>query len=184
VDGNRDRFGVSFTHAAHATRADTLYNGCATCHHLNLPGDQNTECASCHSDMFSSTDAFGHDWHASPSGAELSCGECHPIGEVRQAETATDCATCHTDLIPHIDSGHTLLFNYPVESYVAPSYADAMHGVCLECHSMIAEEKNDVGYQQCSFCHSEHPSFANIGSEEYPTSGKVIVPVDRGDESK
>ncbi|HEX04349.1 MAG TPA: hypothetical protein ENH10_04215, partial [Bacteroidetes bacterium] len=181
VDGNRDRFGVSFHHAAHVVRADSLYNGCATCHHLNLPGDKNTECSSCHRDMYSATDAFGHDWHANSNGAKLSCSECHPQGEVRQAETAAECVTCHKDLIPAAVGERTLLFDYPVKGYLAPSYADAMHGVCLECHYLVAEEKQDVRFQQCSFCHSEHPSFVNVGPEEYPTSGKVIVPLDLGE---
>ncbi len=181
VDGNRDAFGVPFTHAVHAEMAEDMYNGCVTCHHMNMPGDRNTECSSCHQDMYSATDAFRHSWHSDPNGANLSCGQCHPKGEIRQASTAIKCVECHHDLIPEQVEGGAPSFQHPVKQYMAPSYADALHGICLDCHHQIADEWGIEDFQQCGFCHHEHRTLADVGPDEYPTSGKVIVPNTNGD---
>ena len=44
---------------------------CVKCHHMNLPRDENSACARCHTDMYRPVDAFRHDWHASPAGARV-----------------------------------------------------------------------------------------------------------------
>jgi Ni/Fe-hydrogenase subunit HybB-like protein len=137
IDGNLDGFGVAFKHAEH----QQLLGGkdsCATCHHMNLPRDENTACAQCHRDMYRSSDAFRHDWHASPSGAGIACYGCHTLGPVRSAATAAKCDTCHHDLVP---AAATIV----VKQYQAPAYTDALQRMCLTCHADA----------QCGFCHKE-----------------------------
>jgi hypothetical protein len=132
VDGNRDGYGVPFPHKAHA---DSLggKESCVECHHMNMPSDKETECFTCHSSMYRSADAFGHDWHASASGGGIACTGCHDAARERNAEHAKECDACHKDLMP---SGAKI----EVDSYDAPSYADAMHGICVACHRKKAEE--------------------------------------------
>ena len=96
VDGNLDGYGVAFHHADHVKREGPT--ACVTCHHMNIPRDKNSPCADCHRDMYSPSDSFRHDWHASAAGARVSCTECHPVGQVRAAVTASRCDRCHKDL--------------------------------------------------------------------------------------
>lgn len=178
VDGNRDAFGVPFTHADHAELAEDMYNGCVTCHHMNLPGDENSECAGCHMDMYSAVDAFRHDWHNDPGGANLSCGECHPKGLVREAATAVECTHCHKDLIPEQPAEGAPSFEHAVNQYMAPSYADAMHGICLDCHAQFAEDFGIDDFVRCGFCHSEHRETVDIerAGSHFPPGTPVIPP--------
>jgi len=147
VDGNLDGYGVIFAHEEHVKR-EGGNQSCVRCHHMNLPLDKNTECAACHRNMYSGADVFRHDWHASPNGGNLACGQCHDQDLERTAATATTCDECHKDMVP-VDT------RIAIEQYIAPSYADAMHGVCIECHRQKAlelVEKEDLG--RCAACHT------------------------------
>ena len=146
IDGNRDTFGVAFAHKAHIERlGDTV--SCIRCHHMNMPLDKQSGCYHCHADMYRPTDAFGHDWHSSRTGGNIACFDCHTPGVEKSAESAKTCDRCHNDLfIPEAA--------IKVDQYKAPSYADAMHALCLDCHQKeqvtLGEEKHiDV----CSACH-------------------------------
>jgi Ni/Fe-hydrogenase subunit HybB-like protein len=146
IDGNRDGFGTAFPH----DRLIELLGGkqsCARCHHANLPRDRNSGCWECHRDLYQASDAFRHDWHASPSGARLSCTECHRRGEVRSAATAKACEECHKNLQP---AGAVIA----VKRYRAPSYTEAMHRLCIGCHqSPIHEGQPELA--RCACCHRE-----------------------------
>jgi Ni/Fe-hydrogenase subunit HybB-like protein len=155
IDGNRDGFGVEFAHEHHI---DVLGKqaSCPLCHHMNMPMDKQSGCYNCHRHMYESSDAFRHDWHASPTGANLKCYDCHKKGMDKTAKSAKACKDCHNDLFV---KGSTIKIN----SYMAVSYTDAMHGLCLDCHRnralQFTEKKNlDV----CSVCHkSISPDYMN-----------------------
>jgi len=148
IDGNLDGFGVAFTHADHIKRGGDK-ESCVACHHMNLPHDEGSVCASCHSDMYQSADAFRHDWHASPSGANIACDQCHAQDQVRTAKSAVGCDTCHKDMVPANAS-------IQIKSYRAASYTDALHRLCIGCHAEKAVEKNKPEMAQCGWCHKDN----------------------------
>jgi len=175
IDGNLDGYGVTFQHEDHIARNGDK-ESCVLCHHMNIPNDKESGCYNCHRDMYQSADAFRHDWHASPDGANVACTECHADSEERLAETAEACDKCHSDLIP---AGATIA----VEQYMADSYTDAMHGVCVECHDRKAEEmvdKPDLGL--CITCHkTDRPDQLadNVaGKYMHPYFNHVVLPRD------
>jgi hypothetical protein len=147
IDGNRDAYGVLFAHEAHIKRKG-IDSSCVTCHHMNLPLDKESGCHACHRNMYLPADAFRHDWHALPDGGNIACNECHAGGGPRLAATAKQCDACHKDLIP---AGAPI----EVDEYIAPSYTDAMHGICIDCHrqsDLRAEESKNLA--RCPTCHN------------------------------
>ncbi len=167
IDGNLDGFGVAFQHEVHKSVSG---GQCATCHHMNLPMDQDTPCSQCHSDMYLPTDAFKHDWHSAADGAGLSCAECHPSGEVRSADTAKKCSECHTDLFP---SNATI----QVKQYNAVGYVSAMHQLCIGCHADMAQMTDRPDIARCATCHNGEDYFAAQGLPERPRrrAGKRLI---------
>jgi len=149
IDGNLDGFGTAFAHRRHVERLGGDSTSCALCHHLNVPRDRQSGCYSCHRDMYSVSDAFGHDRHASPAGAALGCFDCHAPDAVKSAQSAKECADCHKDLIP---AGAVI----EVEDYQAAGYTEAMHQVCLGCHQQQAEAVEKPDLPRCGTCHREH----------------------------
>jgi Ni/Fe-hydrogenase subunit HybB-like protein len=173
IDGNRDGFGVEFPHEHHI---ETLGKqaSCVQCHHMNMPMDKNSGCYNCHMYMYESADAFRHDWHASPTGANLKCYDCHKKGMEKTAKSAKDCKDCHNDLFV---KGSRI----KIDSYMAVSYADAMHGLCLDCHKNRAiEYSNKQNLDVCSTCHKSfspdymNPSMISKLSDKY--FNHVVMP--------
>lgn len=149
VDGDRDSTGVAFAHQAHIEREGKEH--CAVCHHMNLPGDKNSACVNCHSDMTLQGDAFKHDWHSSPQGANIACFKCHAEGQSKRSETALKCEQCHKDMIP-VGS------EIKVEKYVTPSYSEAMHLLCIDCHKAHIDTLNNMNLDKCPSCHKNKPA--------------------------
>ena len=152
LDADLTGYGVTFYHQREIERNGGA-KSCVLCHHMNLPHDTHSGCYECHRDMYLPSDAFRHDWHASPSGARLACLECHPAGQVRSAAGAKACASCHKDLIP---PGTTI----KVKSYAAPAYVDAMHTLCIGCHAKVAEKENRPDVARCAECHKGNLNFS------------------------
>jgi Ni/Fe-hydrogenase subunit HybB-like protein len=147
IDGNLDGFGVAFKHEELKKELGGKAS-CVLCHHMNLPHDEGTPCASCHSDMYQSTDAFRHDWHASPAGANLACYQCHARGQVRTASNVIACEHCHQDMIPAKAA-------IRIKNYRAVSYVEAMHRLCIGCHVKEAVARNKPEMTRCGWCHGE-----------------------------
>lgn len=147
IDGNLDGFGVAFNHAEHKKREGEKAS-CVLCHHMNLPHDEGSACASCHTDMYQSVDAFRHDWHASPTGGNIACYQCHTRGQVRTANNAIGCDHCHKGLVPAKAS-------IQIKNYRAVSYTEAFHRLCIGCHLKKAAEKNKPEMTRCAWCHKE-----------------------------
>lgn len=147
IDGNLNGFGVAFPHE----KLEKLLGGddsCVKCHHMNFPRDRTSACSECHQDMYLPSDAFRHDWHASPEGARLSCVQCHPSDRPRAVAGAKACAACHKDLVP---AGATI----QVKQYLAAGYVQAMHELCIGCHTQVAREKGKPDFARCATCHKE-----------------------------
>jgi Ni/Fe-hydrogenase subunit HybB-like protein len=146
IDGNHDGYGTLFAHEDHVRRLGEK-ESCALCHHMNIPLDKQSGCYECHRNMYTTADAFRHDWHASPAGANLTCVECHQSGMQRTATSTKPCDDCHKDLIPE----NAVI---KVDQYDALSYTDAMHGVCVSCHQQKSKtdaDKEDLA--RCPTCH-------------------------------
>ena len=151
IDGNRDGYGVMFDHKGHVERIGGD-KSCAACHHMNMPRDKNSRCADCHYNMYSSADAFRHDWHASRAGANLACLDCHTGGVEKTAASAKKCEDCHLDLTV---ANATIKIN----SYQASAYTDAFHKLCVDCHRETdVKEKRTKAIGVCSACHSRAPA--------------------------
>jgi len=150
IDGNHDNYGVVFYHARHIDTLGQL-QACVKCHHMNMPLDQQSGCWECHSQMYRANDAFRHDWHASANGANIACHQCHPDGQEKKKASAKKCDQCHIDLIP----GGAVI---KVENYMAPSYTEAMHRLCIDCHQQYASQmKERERLTLCSACHQTAP---------------------------
>lgn len=165
IDGNRAQGFVDFDHKAHQERQGKLIpttyateqDMCVRCHHLSnwetvgvskppinggLPS-----CRECHSDMYNPTSAFDHQLHVAlvEPGGNQSCDECHTGGH--SASTAVQCVECHKNMGLSRDGK-------PFD-YTAPSYVDAMHGLCIECHEAEAPKLNEPLLPSCATCHND-----------------------------
>ncbi len=181
IDGNHDGFGVSFNHQHHI---DSLgwKDSCAACHHMNKPLDKNTGCWECHRKMYSQSDIFQHDWHASEKGADIACGKCHPENERRLVSTARKCYECHPDMFA-VGTENTAV------NYLVDSYTDALHQQCVSCHkekALILPEKEHLA--DCATCHEsvppEHLNELLKWYDEQPSYNRVILPKIKPDSSE
>lgn len=170
LDADLTGYGVTFYHQREIDR-----NGgpksCVLCHHMNVPHDKNSGCYECHRDMYLPADSFRHDWHASPSGANLACVECHAKGQTRSVANVKPCANCHKDLIP---DGATI----KIKTYIAPAYVDAMHKLCIGCHAKVAMQENKPEIARCVECHKGKLEFSDAGNLRYrreALAGRLVV---------
>lgn len=148
VDGNKSGYVVDFPHLDHQERLvdeSTGEGNCQICHHLDLPEHEASACAKCHTDYYQSSSIFNHSLHQQMLGGNESCLECHNAQEHIKL-TAKICQDCHETMVP----GEAEV-NF---SMLAPSYEDAMHGRCLDCHEQQALEKDRPELALCSTCHT------------------------------
>jgi len=158
IDGDARGFRTAFPHAEHQERLGGE-DGCATCHHMAMPGDETTPCSRCHRHMVEPTLIFDHEAHwdrvaerdglGGPQPANLSCDVCHTLGDARTATTAVSCLECHDDApgwVEESQDGHP-------DFARAPSYLEAMHGTCVACHEEQAIELDRPGLADCATCH-------------------------------
>jgi len=173
IDGNRDSYGVLFDHKKHIDK-----NGgdrsCVLCHHMNMPMDKQSGCYECHSNMYQTADAFDHEWHSTDARANLACVECHAAGVEKTKDNAQKCDYCHKDLIPENS-------RIKIEDYMAPSYVDAFHDLCVECHRIKAgelAEKKELAL--CKTCHeSQLPDYLRVEIKDNlrgPYFNRVVLP--------
>lgn len=155
IDGNRNWRYVPFTHERHIE----TYGGeesCKLCHHQRMTFDEHTACYQCHRDMYEPTDIFDHRLHVDRLGESDACTICHSRDwHAKSREKALACWECHGDmvvpgsLIPPHESGL---------QGIAPSYMDAMHGLCITCHERLAlenPEKYTEVFGRCDVCHRD-----------------------------
>jgi Ni/Fe-hydrogenase subunit HybB-like protein len=146
INGNRDDFNVVFPHKEHIKRIGE--DKCNNCHHLNLPRGDNNSCWECHTNMYSAVDFFKHDWHAMDDGGKLKCIDCHSPGQTRNAQSSKKCIECH----PNYEL--STFKNTNLKKYYAPSYTDALHKLCVSCHTISSTELQDKPkLAECATCH-------------------------------
>ncbi|MFZ0890645.1 MAG: Ni/Fe-hydrogenase cytochrome b subunit [Candidatus Binataceae bacterium] len=175
IDGDLNGNGVSFPHE----KMEKALGGtasCVKCHHMNLPRDQNSACSECHRDMYMPTDAFRHDWHASPTGGRVACWECHARGKTRSAADTKRCEDCHKNLIP---AGSSI----EVKDYRAVGYVQAMHELCIGCHAqMVAKEEKKPEFARCTTCHKGRRNVIDAGALRPPEiigRGVLLPPISK-----
>ena len=162
IDGDRDGIGVCFEHQVHIDRHGGQ-DSCVLCHHLKLPFDNDTPCWCCHFDHWMPTDIFGHERHVAVLegfGADDPCVACHlDGGRPRAAERTTTCTAsgCHRDLLALGREGATVELKDIDRPRFATGYVDAMHGICVTCHTKVADEINRPRHGQCATCHVYGP---------------------------
>ena len=138
IDGNRADRVVVFDHDRHI-REQGRDESCVKCHHLLKPMDEATSCAECHRDMFLKTSIFNHDAHQRRQGGNKGCEKCHPQNDPKSAKTVKVCTECHTTMMVK-GSRVTLQTKGADRLKYAVGYADAMHGLCVPCHTEKAKE--------------------------------------------
>lgn len=143
IDGNRNGHSVEFTHESHQQLTAKNGDGCAVCHHLNLPGDNVSSCFECHKDMQKKSSIFDHEGHARLyRNKGTYCKECH--GSDRSRESVKTCAQCHEE------------YTQPVSTYTGVrGYEPAMHGSCIACHHKEDEKLGQKMFTDCGFCHPD-----------------------------
>jgi Ni/Fe-hydrogenase subunit HybB-like protein len=153
IDGNRDGELVLFDHDDHAERLGGD-DSCVTCHHLNMPLDENTSCFECHRDMYEKRSVFDHDIHAAQLGGNDGCLECHGDGAtVKSYETITECSECHEREI----AAQSFIEAPPERWGEAAGYTEAMHALCVKCHEREALTKPGQvpeTLNRCTTCHN------------------------------
>ncbi len=155
IDGNRNWRFVPFTHDEHVKRLGDR-ESCRLCHHENVPFEQTSGCYKCHRDMYETTDTFQHMLHISKLGGNASCAVCHGEGPGRKSrDTSLACFQCHGDMVV---SGSIIPTKEEGLTGFAPGYKDAMHGLCIGCHSKLAAtEPARYGkeFARCDVCHRD-----------------------------
>ena len=147
IDGNRNGKLVFFPHDDH-TDIIGEEDACGSCHHLNMPFDQNSSCFECHRKMDAPTDIFSHSSHISKLGENKACRECHKNKEqVKSRSTATACLDCHQGMA--IKDSFIGLSDNGIKG-IAAGYKKAMHGLCVNCH-----EDSDPDLADCTICHQD-----------------------------
>ncbi len=170
LDGDLTGWGVKFFHQREVDR-NGGEKSCVLCHHMNMPHDKYSGCYECHSDMYMPADSFKHDWHAAPSGANLACVQCHARGYARTSAHVKPCADCHKHLIP---AGATI----KIKTYLAPSYVDAMHELCIGCHAKVALRENKPQIARCAECHQGKLNYSDAENLLYrrrALAGRLVV---------
>jgi len=170
LDADLTGYGVTFYHQREIER-NGGQRSCVLCHHMNMPRDKNSGCYECHRDMYLPTDSFRHDWHASPTGGNLACVECHARGFARTTAHVKPCVDCHKHLLP---AGATI----KIKTYLAPSYVDAMHQLCIGCHAKVALKLNKPDVARCVECHKGKLNYADAQNLLYrrrALSGRLVV---------
>jgi len=172
INGNRDDCVVEFPHKEHIARLGE--DNCVKCHHLTLPGFKENSCWECHTNMYKAVDFFKHDWHSSGIGAKIKCDDCHIDGVQRKKETAKTCAECH----PEYEFKNT--DPQKRSNYIALSYTDALHQLCVSCHVVKANELEKQNLSQCTSCHTaevyEQVSENLKWETSLPHFNRVILP--------
>jgi len=158
VDGNRNHDGVIFKHGEHQKRLGDEAS-CKRCHHLDLPGDKSSACYACHTDMKRSRSIFDHEHHVARLGDKWSCRECHDTSRPKNRDNAKACHECH-DKDMKMEPPPSGRFNF-----LAPSYMDAMHVLCIRCHREEDEKKGETRRGECVFCHPPGGAAAAAGEE-------------------
>ncbi len=177
IDGDADGEHVLFDHARHQ---DDLGGSasCQKCHHAFLPGDPQTPCHRCHTDMSREKSVFNHDHHALRVGQRIAAGldtelGAEPVLPPTGAHVGMSlarlqnlsCGECHDEGAPKSEHsaqdctechGEDMgLCGEEATSFDkwAPGYVGALHGLCIECHKEEGPARGHENLGECQTCH-------------------------------
>ncbi len=89
---------------------------------------------------------FNHEEHKTLGGGEKSCAICHhmdkPLGKI------AFCHECHKDMFLPTEIPDAGSFEEEGKTRIAPSYMEAMHTLCINCHAGV-----DPPTARCGACH-------------------------------
>jgi len=108
--------------------------------------------------MNESADNFDHSYHFSAVvvhnkfigvwPTNFSCNECHAAQSPKTASSVKDCLHCHKeDMFP----GGITKENQNLR--LAPSFREAMHRLCVDCHKAEAARLQKPNLGDCWTCH-------------------------------
>jgi Ni/Fe-hydrogenase subunit HybB-like protein len=164
IDGDRNGKFVLYNHDAHSNLLGGA-SSCSKCHHINKPYNLSTACYECHKDMYLETDIFLHDYHVKKMGNNQSCKQCHKDNnQPKNRKTAVACLECHKKMIAQ---NSLVKIEGQVQLDKAPSYKDAMHGLCISCHKQKIQEepqKYNDDFARCKICHN--PDYGDLKSDK------------------
>ena len=146
--------GPRHVYFAHRRHQDNFggEKSCGLCHHLHKPGDVGTPCSECHQALYTATDIFDHGAHIATQEGNASCVTCHGEREPRLLTGVKTCQDCHDkDMI----AGNPVVTKF--NSRWAGGYKDAMHKMCLACHTRKAADPQVArpDLARCGACHDE-----------------------------
>jgi Ni/Fe-hydrogenase subunit HybB-like protein len=143
---------VYFEHKRHQ-QSYGKETSCALCHHLHKAGDVGTPCSECHRSMYTSTNVFDHTAHVAAIKEKPPCVKCHGEETPIVLKGMKVCQECHRkDMM--VDN----LVVKKFDSQQAVSYKNAMHGMCIACHVMLAADpsvRSPDLLPRCGTCHNE-----------------------------
>ncbi len=158
IDGNlADEF-VDFPHKKHQTAFITEYNmkeeeTCESCHHLNLPNDNASNCRICHTDMLLMTPTFNPETHAGQFKTEKEFEDFLETDFSDRRKGFDACFSCHEKDMKGLETYAFKGFNH-----MAPGFKDAMHGSCQTCHRQREKDPTKADDDSnCLFCHKLSP---------------------------
>ncbi len=155
IDGNRNGEAVTFTHKKHQEALVKEYavkeeETCVKCHHLNLPGDNNTNCRACHKDMNLESALFSSENHKDRFKTPADYKTFLTQNLENPGENYQACFDCHQENMPGLKNYANTGF-----SHQAPGYKHAMHGSCQTCHRKREKDLTDPKDEgNCQFCHA------------------------------
>jgi len=160
IDGDHDNDFVKFNHESHKEKLGQK-ESCILCHHLDLPNDNASACWKCHQDMNRQISIFKHSFHQEKLKGKYSCTECHKSNQAKNLENSKKCEDCHKEDMNNIcntDKGF---------SFMALSYKDAMHKLCISCHKKEEERLTNIKLSECKHCHQESWKNKYIANNRY-----------------
>ncbi|MBT3218938.1 MAG: polysulfide reductase NrfD [Proteobacteria bacterium] len=190
IDADRNGKGVFFPHEDHQLEFMDRYDltqeeTCIKCHHLNVPGDQNTPCRVCHLDLELPTPMFDGETHHERFEESGNYEGYHHGNFDGLEEDIKPCDTCHSGADDGFfeicwschEEDMVGLANYKDRGfhYDAPGFKYAMHGSCLTCHrreQTDATDKMSIG--NCIGCHQEEDLREGVRAEELIEDGNAL----------
>ncbi len=166
IDGNRDGRAVLFSHDYHIKKAGKD-DSCKLCHHMNMPFDKNSSCTECHKDMYIPSDIFDHKFHIEKLDKNESCTKCHKDkNKLKTRKDSENCSSCHEKMF--VKDSFVKIKKEKFNGF-ADSYMNAMHGLCVGCHTQIKNENKvdvDKKINECSKCHGDAAMINNLIKKE------------------
>ncbi len=131
---------------------------------MSITEEEVTPCYLCHKDMYQAVKLFDHVAHQELHEKEGNCKTCH-VRE-RTLHTFTPCKNCHGTMAPQ-------KFTLTPVRFQTPAYMDAMHTLCIDCHTKEWEKTGRPTPDYCNTCHKGMEG--DIWKEKYAVPQVVVA---------